>query len=342
MHTPFDFEIKPGLFRLLLALTVVVFHKIPYIPFGNSAVPIFFILSGYWIFNMYDNYYSKQKHAYWLFMLSRCLRLLPLYYLLTLIVVLIMHYFPNTTDYGAVTLSASAWWHTLTLLSYNELPNGEKLLLPSWSLAIEMQFYLLIPLFIWMVKHINKYIIIMICCLLIVIVKFINLNIVHGSVPAYLLYFILGMFIYQYKPVISKWFLNLSVWLIMVVLLVHYAIPSVRANWFNEGFELFNMPYRTLFDAFFPILFVPYIAYSLLKITKLDKKDTLDHTFGNLSYPIYLVHWIPLILIRHNYPDLNVWVSLIVYLMVVMIAALLIYFGFEVHVEKLRKRLIKK
>ncbi len=47
-------NISPGSFRLILALTVVVFHAVSFISFGHAVVYMFFVLSGYWIFKMYS------------------------------------------------------------------------------------------------------------------------------------------------------------------------------------------------------------------------------------------------------------------------------------------------
>ena len=51
--------ISPGLFRLLLAFLVVIFHTTSFIPLGNYAVYVFFVLSGFWIFKMYNDKYKN-------------------------------------------------------------------------------------------------------------------------------------------------------------------------------------------------------------------------------------------------------------------------------------------
>ena len=48
------FKPGPGLFRFILAFMVLIFHTISFFPLGHYAVYVFFMLSGYWIFKMFE------------------------------------------------------------------------------------------------------------------------------------------------------------------------------------------------------------------------------------------------------------------------------------------------
>jgi peptidoglycan/LPS O-acetylase OafA/YrhL len=74
-------KLGPGAFRLILALAVVLHHCTRFFPFGTVAVYVFFILSGYWVTRMWEERYSTSQNAYSLFVLSRSLRIFPLYWI---------------------------------------------------------------------------------------------------------------------------------------------------------------------------------------------------------------------------------------------------------------------
>lgn len=78
----------PGAFRLLLA-TIVVQHHYGSYALGTMAVLIFFMLSGYRIYQMYDRKYSQATSTYLTFIVSRVWRLLPIFYLANLLTIVV-------------------------------------------------------------------------------------------------------------------------------------------------------------------------------------------------------------------------------------------------------------
>ena len=68
--------LQPGIFRLFLAILVLVNHSSRF-DLGDWAVYTFFILSGYWIYRMWEEKYSKARAPYRLSICSRILRILP-------------------------------------------------------------------------------------------------------------------------------------------------------------------------------------------------------------------------------------------------------------------------
>ncbi len=77
----------PGLFRLLLA-EVVFIHHLSRFACGTAAVYVFFSLSGYWIYQMYTRRYSKARFPYLTYLISRAWRLLPTFWLISLLAVI--------------------------------------------------------------------------------------------------------------------------------------------------------------------------------------------------------------------------------------------------------------
>jgi len=131
--------------RGLAAIGVVLFHAFPNVFFiGWSCVDLFFVLSGYLITTIivsrpWKDGFLKE------FYLRRVCRIWPVYFL-TLVAVMILN---SLSPRG---FSADAWpYHALFLQNtswYFLIPPSEFIpsFGPSWSVAIEEQFYLFWPL----------------------------------------------------------------------------------------------------------------------------------------------------------------------------------------------------
>ena len=110
---------------------------------GDTGVTLFFLLSGFLLFLPYAKALLFEN-ASWpsmrLFYLRRVLRILPAYYVTLFLIILLYH--PEYLHFNH--LPALGFFLTLfmdsTSLTYKQI-NG-----PFWSLAVEWQFYLLLPL----------------------------------------------------------------------------------------------------------------------------------------------------------------------------------------------------
>lgn len=131
--------------RGLAAVGVVLFHAFPHTFYwGWSCVDLFFVLSGYLITTII---LRERNRAGFLqsFYLRRVSRIWPVYYL-TLCVVLIVNWF-SRTGYSTAGLG----WHLFFLQNISQYwgepsPPFINSFGPSWSVAIEEQFYLFWPL----------------------------------------------------------------------------------------------------------------------------------------------------------------------------------------------------
>ena len=132
---------------------------------GPSSVEIFFIISGIYIARVLDTSYSSWKNFY----INRALRIYPIYFIVTGFVLFRSLLFPEVRDdlfsyplialiigtIANITFFGSDWlmflkWNNnhLTFGNFNdsEIPLWHMLLVPqSWSLGVEISFYLLAP-----------------------------------------------------------------------------------------------------------------------------------------------------------------------------------------------------
>lgn len=293
----FIFSIKPGVFRVLLALFVVLYHITKYVFLGGFAVYCFFILSGYWVIKMYTEKYSKFKQPIFEFYISRIIRLYPLYILTTIITVLMNLIFISGYLNVIKSYSFINWITIAGLIGYN---TGPWVIPPAWSLDIEMQFYILIP-FLWGVfLKFNKVgkILLLIASGLIWLnfsFHFIDTGInIKPTIFSYLFYFSLGMLLYFVPDIFSKKFVYLGLFLFVSIVILHYGLPTLKI----KVIEKTDIDYFEQLNLLLPLLIIPFISYNL-KV----KSNTRDRYYGNLSYAIYLCHWV--LIIPYNYYSQN-------------------------------------
>lgn len=278
------------LLRLLLALSVVFLHLNHLIDnqlvntlgdifhyISASAVPSFFIISGFLIYMSYERASSLRSYF-----ANRFLRLYPAYFLLILACAILMGLVSDMllTDYYSLA--------TLKYFIYNALflnfmaPNlpgvfeSHNLTIVNgalWSLKIEVMFYLAVPL-LFKVLESHKSIIYMI---VIYILSFLYITTIESisaqnpkylslisQLPAQMSYFIAGIFCYKYYSLIVKWKI--------------YIIPISLAG------LIYDMVYLK-----------PLLLSFLLVLIFIDFRYVLSlKKIGDLSYGVYIYHF-PLI-----------------------------------------------
>ena len=140
-------------------LLVVFFHaKLVYLPSGYLGVDIFFVLSGYLITRQIAEGIRNQSFSLSAFYVRRAKRLLPAAYVVLVVCSLLSGVILERAELydfywqllGAVTFSANlaVWRQT----GYFELAAEYKPLLHFWSLALEEQYYLLLPVTLLLVQ----------------------------------------------------------------------------------------------------------------------------------------------------------------------------------------------
>lgn len=152
-----------GLLRLLLAIAVLLSHMgytvYGYNP-GVAAVVVFYILAGQVVARLWFKAPAEQR--LWWFLRDRALRILPAYYVSLVLVAGVwwLGWLHDPYFLGHEPTSFD-WFANISLLPMNYFMfNGSDrfaLLPTAWSLALEVQFYLLVPLLlsrVWLYRSI--------------------------------------------------------------------------------------------------------------------------------------------------------------------------------------------
>ena len=150
--------------RGIAILMVLCFHYTPTsgpmfffahaFQFGWAGVDLFFVLSGYLITGILVD--SVGRRAYYRnFIVRRCLRIFPAYYL-SLVICCILTYYPAAPRWGEF-LHFGGWWYVTYLGNVRVFLDAAWpalfILTPLWSLQVEEQFYLSFPLLVWAVER---------------------------------------------------------------------------------------------------------------------------------------------------------------------------------------------
>src|ERR1700744_442327 len=141
--------------RAIAVLSVVAFHFDAPGPGGFVGVDIFFVISGYLITGIIQSELQHGTFSLARFYERRVRRLLPaLYAMVALSALPTFHYLlaPERAEFfrsamSVVTFTSNIFFWLQT--GYFDHAAVEKPLLHTWSLAVEEQFYLALPLVMW-------------------------------------------------------------------------------------------------------------------------------------------------------------------------------------------------
>lgn len=270
-----------GLYRLLLAILVALSHAgigfYGYNP-GVVAVISFYILSGYVMSMLIEKYY-KHPSAVPTFYLDRAARLFP-QFLFYMILASILIYFLKFDSPFINKLTIDKW-----LLNFLILPQGfymywadGALVIPqTWSLGLELTFYLVIP---WILIYFSKRQIYILACASSCIFLAAYFGKINSDFFGYrlllgtLFMFLVGWSFLQNDSGSRKF--RIIVFLSAGALLL-IAFPNK---------SLYQLPYNkeVLVGLLIGILAVSTISHLSF--------SNLDEFFGNLSYGVFLNHFI--------------------------------------------------
>lgn len=357
-----------GLLRIFLALAVVIEHIGPYehLKFmrGMTAVKIFFVISGFYMTLIWNEKYSLLKGGYKLFLTNRLLRLFPTYYVILIFSVLLpfglsflgRHYgfvydcwtthVEKLTTFSKISLflinlsiigidlfdpfGVSPSDGTFKLLANSQgnlIPSINFVFIgPAWSLGVELWFYMMAPRLVnRSIKTIGALLAILVF-FKIALIDFVDVT--HGSsdslLPFELCYFMAGAFSYQIYsrlPTLS-WFKPLYHKILIALIL-------------STTFFYWYLPINTKLP-----VYVTLLTLSLPSLFLMTKNNKIDRLIGELSYPVYLSHFVlvPLAKRLSLYTGLHETSLLIGLTLLVSVA---LYYFIDRNVESYRQKRVR-
>ena len=345
------------LFRGLAALLVCCFHMKGLLPEnsfgfvlfkkGSIGVPLFFIISGF-IMYLTTNQIEWKIERIKNFLIKRAVRIIPLYYLATLVYLMVsyqLHFY--IIEHPKLLLPTIFFYPTYANLigpSY-----GMPALKVGWSLNYEVYFYLLLA-FSFVFKKYRWYIFATIIIITLIIIPILTRGYVMQDLRQWytyhisyfslitnpvILFFVLGVCIGKlYQSTIN---FNRIIWANLFVF-------ASLINFIGYYFDLFN-----LFSGFFSHLFnCGLLILSTLLRDKLKpyKIPKFFIYLGDISFSLYLVHPIvlfslPIVLIQAGFTTpLNGWWYLCSCLLVIILISSITYRIVEKRLSKLLPNLM--
>ena len=139
--------------RALAVVPVLLYHTgVPGFPGGFVGVDIFFVISGYLICGMIDGDIRNGSFSLSNFYKRRALRILPALFVMFLVTSVLAYFYclpVELEDYAKSLASAVGSISNVYFAGtagYFDAPAETKPLLHTWSLGVEEQFYLIVPL----------------------------------------------------------------------------------------------------------------------------------------------------------------------------------------------------
>lgn len=290
--------------RAWAVIVVLLFHfGVPGFSAGFIGVDIFFVISGFLMTGIIVRGLEAGNFSLWQFYMARARRIVPALMLLLVILLAFGWFWLPTLDYqelgsesvfSLAFLSNFYYWRSA---GYFDSAAHEKWLLHTWSLGVEMQFYLLYPIFalvVWKIKPGIK-------------------SIYWGLVGLFVVSFSLGVVVSNVMPVAAFYLLPTRGWELAVGGLVYFWGRMLRPVMYEKysrllyvvgfllwlaGFALIDsrMPWPSGW-ALFPVAGTALIILAQQVGDRL-LVNSLAQWFGNISYSLYLWHW-PLVVVLY-------------------------------------------
>ncbi len=143
--------------RAIAVISVLAFHwDIPPFRGGYVGVDIFFVISGFLITQIIQSEMAAGNFSFARFYERRVRRLLPALYAMVVLVAIPSFYFLLPSERheffksiaAVVTFTSNVFFWMQS--GYFDRSADEKPLLHTWSLSVEEQFYLVLPVLLWM------------------------------------------------------------------------------------------------------------------------------------------------------------------------------------------------
>lgn len=289
-----DFRLDINGLRAWAVMAVVLYHfGVPGITGGFAGVDIFFVISGYLMCGIILAGTNQGDFSVWRFYLARARRIFPALIALCLVALLFGWFFLMPEEYQLLGRHArESLLFTSNLRYFDEsgyfdVASREKWLLHTWSLSVEWQFYLVLPL------------------LLAAVVKVFPKRQAVSAVLG--VFFVTSLALCVWRTSVSPseafYMLQTRGWEMLAGALVFMAGNPLLSKGWRRSFELFGFALILatvfIFDKhdFWPgwRAVLPVLGASLVLLAAREHSlwtaNSAAQWLGTRSYSIYLWHW---------------------------------------------------
>jgi len=276
-----------GSLRLLLAFLVVLSHLVgsAYIQhFGYYAVRAFFVLSGFLMTASLNDVYKFDLRRFWS---NRLLRLLPPYYIACLLTFVAVALVPAQAEAFIGQWRADLLWRDaitdLVVLPLHHMEPHYRLVPTAWSLAVELEMYLL--LFVFAARGRACALVCLAWGLLyhaICSYQGLDIGFRYFGAPAAMLPFSLGALLYFYRKENGFG-------------VAPCVAVAALAAWIADAIAVGTiLPATYIYGAGYYIdtcLFAVVVA-GLVDANPGALMRSVDRMLGELAYPVFLIQWL--------------------------------------------------
>ncbi|TDX14665.1 peptidoglycan/LPS O-acetylase OafA/YrhL [Buttiauxella sp. BIGb0552] len=307
--------------RALAVMSVLIFHFNPsFLPGGFAGVDVFFVISGFLMTSIIFNGISSGSFSIKKFIIRRCERIVPALLVLIFLIVVIGYVAFEPLTYQLVGKHGLASLLFTSNILYNsesgyfDPASHSKLLLHTWSLSVEWQFYILYPIAIY---FLSKYLSLQKVKILIVI--------------CFILSFAYCVFETQRDSQSTYFMLQFRAWEMLAGGMAFlYQINANKTKRFIFEFIGISL---ILFSFFYFSNLDPWPGYyalipvfgAYLCMLSNNNNSILSgyilQKIGLWSYSIYLIHW-PIIVISKK---LDIHINFQIYLVFVIVLSILLH-----------------
>lgn len=294
MSQKFRYDIN-GLRAYAVALVVLFHFGIFGFASGFIGVDIFFVISGYLMSKIITEQLQNDKFSFLKFYLARAIRIAPALLFLTLVIAMLGWYILIPEEYKAFGKHAAS---SIAFLSnfiyfqeagdYFAANTHDKILLHTWSLSVEWQFYIILPVIFWIASKLSKH----------------DNSFKTVIIFGFLVSLIFSIYISSKNPLFSFFLLPTRAWEMLAggIVYIYFSKKDIKNNHKTIlellGFlciflSMFVLTSKTIWPGYAALL--PVVGTMLILIS--NKQDSIftKHKImqeaGNSSYSIYLWHW---------------------------------------------------
>lgn len=311
-------RLGPGQLRFVLAALVVVSH-LTSLNIGRPAVLLFFMLSGYWVSRLYAGWQAGDAP----FLISRTLRIWPLYVAVTLIAWVALSL--AGADRPASPLPA------LMLLGLAARPGD--VLGVSWSLDIELQFYLLLPLIALGLRRLSG----ALAAATLTLAFAAGTWLFTRHLPTvffYLPVFMAGVLVHRSGWTPGPRQVQASLLAVLAIAVLVFLLPGWNGLLFKRAFT--DSLLENLGHMAWVLGLLPVVAWNVAQ-----PSDRMDRWLGDMSYTLYLAH-LPVVKLVAVFMPMDMIGAKLLAILLTALVSLAVFVGIDRPLEARRSRLWRR